>query len=193
MELDDLKKSWNVLDEHLTNKEFIKDEDITRLISHAQNNIRSVNRFNRKLCIFSIVGLTFIALALVYRGEYSNIYFQILFIFCIPALCWDLFTTYYLAKTKMEERPLITTILRINRYHKWIIRERIIGVLFIVIMATLFFYQEQIGRNTAGTITFFIVWGIGTALALWIYRKQLERIKEIKKNLDELKELNHTT
>ena len=35
MELEELKKSWNALDEHLKDKKIVKDEDISRLINHA--------------------------------------------------------------------------------------------------------------------------------------------------------------
>lgn len=49
MELDDLKKSWNALDEHLKGKEFIKEEEMKQLLGRTRNNINSIERFNRKL------------------------------------------------------------------------------------------------------------------------------------------------
>ena len=39
MELDELKKSWNALDEHLKDKKLVKDEEISQLINHATKNI----------------------------------------------------------------------------------------------------------------------------------------------------------
>ena len=35
MELEELKKSWNALDEHLKDKELIKEDELERLIGHA--------------------------------------------------------------------------------------------------------------------------------------------------------------
>ena len=35
MELEELKKSWNALDEHLKDKELIKEEELGKLIGHA--------------------------------------------------------------------------------------------------------------------------------------------------------------
>ena len=35
MELDELKKSWNALDEHLKDKELIKEEELGKLIGHC--------------------------------------------------------------------------------------------------------------------------------------------------------------
>ena len=49
MELDDLKKSWNALDEHLKNKEFIEEKEIAQLLGRARNKMNSIDRFNRKL------------------------------------------------------------------------------------------------------------------------------------------------
>ena len=39
MELEELKKSWNALDEHLKDKEFIKEEELEKLIRHADKGI----------------------------------------------------------------------------------------------------------------------------------------------------------
>ena len=58
MELDDLKKSWNALDEHLKNKEFIEEKEIAQLLGRARNNMNSIDRFNRKLRFASIDILT---------------------------------------------------------------------------------------------------------------------------------------
>lgn len=40
MELEELKKSWNALDEHLKDKEFIKEEELEKLIRHADKGDR---------------------------------------------------------------------------------------------------------------------------------------------------------
>ena len=191
MELDELKKSWNALDEHLKDKEFIKDEEITGLIAHAQHNLHHISRFTKKLRYTSFVALVLIGLVFVYSNRLPETYFQILFLLCIPALSWDLYTTHYLESTNVEEMPLVTVIGRINRYHKWVIRERIGGIVFITLVATLFFLQKHIWTTTLGTILYFTIWGSCLCLVLWIYRSHLGRIKEIKKNLNELKELNH--
>ena len=47
MELEELKKSWNALDEHLKDKKIVKDEDISRLINHATKNIDAMSRLNK--------------------------------------------------------------------------------------------------------------------------------------------------
>ena len=43
MELEELKKSWNALDEHLKDKEFIKEEELEKLIRHADKGLSLIH------------------------------------------------------------------------------------------------------------------------------------------------------
>lgn len=190
MELDELKKSWNAFDEHLKNREFIKDEEITGLIARARNRINNVSRFNKKLRYISLAVLGLIVGLSIYSGKFPDIYLLFLFILCIPGIGWDFYTARYLDNTNIEEMPLVTVIARINRYHRWLIREQIGGILFIIMIATAFFLQKHIWHTLGGTVIYIAIWGVALCLILWIYRSHLGRIKEIKKNLEELKELN---
>ena len=131
MELDELKKSWNALDEHLKDKKLVKDEDISQLINHATKNINAISRLNKRLRIISLTIIALFILALLYDGVFPDIYYQIILIALIPALGWDIFSSRYLSNTKIDEQPLVTVISRFNRMHRWVIRERIIGIGFI--------------------------------------------------------------
>lgn len=190
MELDDLKKSWNAFDEHLKSRELIKDEEITGLIARARSRITNVSRFNRKLRCISLAVLGVIAALSIYSGKLPDIYLLLLFILCIPGIGWDFYTARYLDNTNIEEMPLVTVIARINRYHRWLIREQIGGILFIIMIATAFFLQKHIWHSLTGTLVYLVIWGIALGLIIWVYRSHIGRIKEIKKNLAELKELN---
>lgn len=190
MELDELKKSWNALDEHLKDKKLVKDEEISMLINHATNNINAISRLNKRLRIVSLAIIAMFIIALIYDGVFPDIYYQIILIALIPALAWDVFSARYLSNTKIDELPLINVISRFNRIHCWVIRERIICIGFILFMATFFFFHRQIWQYGTGMILFFfIIWTIGIAIPLWIYRKNIGRLREIKKNLGELKEI----
>ena len=158
MELEELKKSWNALDEHLKDKELIKEEELGKLIGHADKGIHAIARLNIKLILISL-----------------------------PVLV--LFLLEVLQQTKVDEMPLIEVISRVNRIHRWMIRERLIATAFLLILAVLSFIYWQIWQYGIAIILFFILlWGAGLGLILWIYRKKfLNRIQEIKKNLDELK------
>ena len=190
MEVEELKKSWNALDEHLKDKKIVKDEDISRLINHATKNIDAMSRLNKRLRIIALIIFVFLIFTFIYDGVFPDIYYQIILIALIPAFGWDIFGSRYLSDTNIDELPLVTVISRFNRIHRWMIRERIIGIGFILFMAVLFFFTRQVWQHGTGMIIFFfIVWAIGIAFPLWIYRKNLGRLHEIKKNLNELKEL----
>lgn len=190
MELDELKKSWNALDEHLKNKNIVNDEEISMLINHATSHINAISRLNKRLRIISMTIIALFIFALIYDGVFPDIYYLIILIALIPALAWDLFSARYLSETKIDELPLVNVISRFNRIHRWVIRERIIGIGFILFMATFFFFHRQVWQHGTGMIIFFfVIWAIGLFIPLWIYRKNLGRLREIKKNLGELKEM----
>ena len=148
MELDDLKKSWNALDEHLKNKEFIEEKEIAQLLGRARNKMNSIDRFNRKLRFASIGILTLAVLFWICADTLTDLFYWIALSLCIPALCWDLYSAHYLSRTRIDEMPLVTVISRINRYHRWMVREWIIGILYLLAMAT-FFRHRQI-KTCAG-------------------------------------------
>ena len=70
MELEELKKSWNALDEHLKDKEFIKEEELEKLIRHADKGIHAIARLNIKLILISLpILILFLAEVLLHRSE----------------------------------------------------------------------------------------------------------------------------
>ena len=189
-ELEELKKSWNALDEHLKDKEFIKEEELEKLIRHADKGIHAIARLNIKLILISLPILILFLAEVLLHNRLNPIYIIIIFAW-IPALCWDIVTTRFLQRTQIDEMPLVEVISRVNRIHRWTIRERLIAIAFLLVLAILSFIYWQVWQYGMGMIAFFILlWGGGLGLILWIYRKKfLNRIHEIKKNLSELNEL----
>lgn len=190
MELEELKKSWNALDEHLKDKELIKEDELKKLIAHAGKGIHAIASLNIKLILISLPILFLFLMEVLFHNRLNPIYI-IIIVAWIPALCWDIVTTRFLQRTHIDEMPLIEVISRVNRIHRWTIRERLIATTFLLILAILSFIYWQIWQYGIGMILFFILlWGGGLGLILWIYRKKfLNRIHEIKKNLSELNEL----
>ena len=190
MELEELKKSWNALDEHLKDKELIKEEELSKLIAHADKGIHAIARLNIRLILISLPILIIFLADILFHSRLNLIY-MIIVLSWIPALCWDIFTARFVQRTKIDEMPLIEVISRVNRIHRWMIRERLIGCAFLLILAVLSFVYWQIWQYGIGMILFFIIlWAGGLGLILWIYGKKfLNRIQEIKKNLSELNEL----
>ena len=143
MELEELKKSWNALDEHLKDKELIKEEELGKLIGHADKGIHAIARLNIKLILISLPVLVLFLLEVLLHGRLNPIYI-IIILSWIPALYWDITTTRFLQQTKVDEMPLIEVISRVNRIHRWMIRERLIATAFLLILAVLSFIYWQI-------------------------------------------------
>lgn len=190
MELEELKKSWNALEEHLKERELIKEEELNRLIGHADKGIHAMARLNIRLILLSLPILLLFLVEVFFHNKLNLVYI-IVILSWIPALCWDIFTVRYLQRTQIDEMPLVEIIGRVNRLHRWTIRERLIVIAFLLLMAILSFVHWQIWQYGWGMILFFVLlWGGSLGIILWIYRKKfLNRIQEIEKNLGELKEL----
>jgi hypothetical protein len=74
MELEELKKSWNALDEHLKDKELIKEEELGKLIGHADKGIHAIARLNIKLILISLPVLVLFLLEVLLHGRLNPIY-----------------------------------------------------------------------------------------------------------------------
>lgn len=191
MELDELKQSWQALDEHLKDKEVIKSDEIHRLINHANKKLHTLTRLNQRILLV-VLPITALLLTGLLMCESLCTPYLIIAIALVPALGWDLFTAYYLSQIKAEERPLIEVIKRVNTYQRWLIRERLISILYLLGIATFSFINWGIWSYGPIAIgTFVLLWGSGLTLVLWLYQhKFFKQIQRIKKNLNELHDLS---
>lgn len=190
MELEELKKSWNALNEHLQDKKLVSNEEIRQLITHAGGSIRAISRLNVRAIVISLLILACCLTVSLVHGR-LDFFSTLILVALIPGLCWDVFTTRYLQKTNLEEMPLVEVVSRINRFHRWMIRERLAAVAFLLLAALVFFVEHAVWQHGIAPILIFTFsWGLGLGVALWFYHRHvLGRIRDIKKNLTELKEL----
>ena len=73
MELEELKKSWNALDEHLKDKELIKEDELERLIGHADKGIHAIARLNIRLILISLPILILFLTDIIRKSKCSRI------------------------------------------------------------------------------------------------------------------------
>ena len=78
MELEELKKSWNALDEHLKDKELIKEDELERLIGHADKGIHAIARLNIRLILISLPILILFLTEVILHNRLNPIYIIIL-------------------------------------------------------------------------------------------------------------------
>ena len=84
MELEELKKSWNALDEHLKDKKFIKEEELEKLIRHADKGIHAIASLNIKLILISLPILILFLAEVLLHNRLNPIYIIIIFAWIPP-------------------------------------------------------------------------------------------------------------
>lgn len=205
MELDELKKSWNVLNKHLEEKNIIDEEALTKLIVQRTHQTKGgINRITNleKLSILCGIVLTLLGIISCFilpkhittsegwtKAIYAGVFTIVTLFF---GMWWDVRTYLWLKNTDIEDMPTVTVIKRINKFRSWIKYEIIAFVIWLILFLGLFYWIEKLYLlpNIVQIIlfVFWIVIIVGTAY--FIYKKLIyDRIKDIKKNLDELDEL----
>ncbi|MCC8188269.1 MAG: hypothetical protein LIP08_12405 [Bacteroides sp.] len=192
MELDELKQSWRKLDEHLEDKELVREGEIRGLMRHTSGKIRAFETLSRKMIVFTSLLILLVTAGVFYTGLSNNLHYVIVIIIAIPAIGWDLYTLRYLRQTRIEEMSLVEIVTRVNRLHTWAIREQFAVVPLILCVAVGQFISRHVWEESIGMlIAFFVIWISAIGLGFWVQRKFLiNRIREIKKNLDEIREIN---
>lgn len=195
MELEDLKKSWNALDERLKQDTIIDDESVNRLIhefkKHADSSKRKLLRLE-KLSLIAGFCMLFIVLSFWgYPGNHADfftIYFAVILCLGLP---WDIYTYRYLKKTDILEMPIVTVVKRMTRFHQFFVRECYIGAVLFFSIPLIQGYSEDILHQSTGRLLIFIFFWIAGGYITWriINRFFYRKIKNIRKNLAELQEL----
>lgn len=189
MELEELKKSWNALDEHLKDKELIKEEELSKLLGHTGKGIHAIANLNIKLILISLPILILVPggspvaqQAEPYLYHYPS---------SLDSRTLLGYRHYPLPPTDPNRRNAFDRSNQPCQPHPPMDHQRAsVCHLFPSVLAVLSFIYWQVWQYGIGMISFFVLlWGGGLGLILWIYRKKfLNRIHEIKKNLNELNE-----
>jgi len=197
MELDELKKSWEVLDNRLKKKELIDEQTLSKLIKERTSQTRSSMN---KILMYAKTTLILGSLALIGLGYYlltSNpgnkefcIWLFIWIMLCI-GMIWDSMGYRYLKSIDIENMPIVTVIKKITAYHRNFIIECFVAAFFFI---TAFLLQAICIRlftlNITSIIVFSIIWIVGLVAAVLIIKSLFyNKLKNIKKNLAELREL----
>ncbi|MCD8261086.1 MAG: hypothetical protein LUD15_06010 [Bacteroides sp.] len=166
MELDELEKAWESWEETLQEKEIIDPDSLRELIarksSSANSGIRKLRKYHIVLILFSLVGISLLGIYIINQERLGDMkwLYGVIFLITIPVFLWDLYTTHYLSRTRIDRMPLSTVIRRINTYNYWIIQERLVALGLLIIIAVSQFFLTRVWENDLVTqLTFFLVWG----------------------------------
>lgn len=195
MELDDLKQTWKAVNTKLQQQPHLTDEEVMKITREKRSNITVVrNKILRDNIILMAITIALLVYAIsiggVQNSIFSGLYLYTLIAVAIFAFPWSLYTMYYLRKTDVMTMPLTTVITRINRYKLWMTIERIVGMALLIFLAVVFMIKLRIWQMEGPLLWIIIaVWIIAFALYLFMVKRMtFDRLKRIKKNLDELKE-----
>ncbi len=103
------KKSWNALDEHLKDKELIKEDELERLIGHADKGIHAIARLNIRLILDFPADIN-----LIFDGSDTaqqikpDLHHYPSGMDSLSLL--DIATTRFLQRTQIDEMPLVEVI-----------------------------------------------------------------------------------
>jgi hypothetical protein len=198
MELDELQKSWEVLDNRLKKNELIDEHTLSKLISErtkqTHSSMNKILLYAKTTLILGFLALIGLGFYLITGNHNDKEFFLWLFIWimlCI-GMVWDSMGYMYLRSINIEKMPLVTVIKKMTAYHRNFIIECFVAALFFI---SAFLIQaiciNLFTLNFVSILIFSIVWIAGCIAAIWIIKSWFyDKLRNIKRNLAELRELN---
>lgn len=205
MELDELKKNWNALDEQLKKEPIANEKQIEELIVHHQANTRqSIKRLSGWQLFSICVGLVGLATLLIawlipsvfnISGEWRPRINTLVGFICVSLLIgiwWDYKTYRWIKGTNIEEMPVATVSRRIAIFRRWTRYEVICISAWIIIFNALNYwvmeYYKASAGLQAGLITFFVIFDV--AIIYLVYKRiTYKHINDIKRNVDKIEDI----
>lgn len=197
MELDELKKSWEILDSRLKKSELMDENTLGKLISErtkqTRNSMNKMLLFGKVTLIigfFAIIGLGYYLLTANHSNKEYCLWLFIWIMLCI-GMVWDSLGYMYLRSIDIERMPLVTVIKKMTAYNRNFIIECFVAAFFFL---SAFLVQaiciHLMTLNLVSILIFSVIWIVGCIAAIWIIKRMFyDRLKNIKRNLAELREL----
>ncbi|NVK94831.1 hypothetical protein [Bacteroides sp. L10-4] len=205
MELDELKKSWNALNEQLQKEPIADEKQITELIAGYKANTRkslrrlvAIQRFSIGVGTICLAALLLIWLLLPTFGFNELLQAKIvpflgfIAISILVGMWWDWKTYRWNKNTHIEEMSVAEVSRRTTTFRQWTKYEIIVVSIWIVLFNILNYWAMEYHLMSIGVqamlITLFVVFD---ALIIYILYKRViyKHLDHIKKNIEELKDI----
>lgn len=206
MELDDLKKSWNVLDKQLQKENIVDEKQIAELIAKyqagAKKGLNSLSGFQKNSLIVAVILILFIAAAILVDTSFLKelkitVKVVAMFFFALITVCagfwWDMKTYRFARETKVAEMSTVEVIERMNKFKGWTrIEFKIIPFWAIAFFILYYWLRDFHTQPMISQIVFIIGSLVIVCIVMLVLHKMLfKHLNEIDKNLEELKELEN--
>ena len=205
MELDELKKSWNVLDKQLQKEPIANEKQITKLIAEYKTNTRKslgrlvvIQRLSIGVGATGLALLVLIWLLMPTFGFNAHIQSKIaaflafIAISIIAGMWWDWKTYRWNKNTHIEEMSVAEVSRRMTTFRQWT-KYEVMGIsIWIILFNILNYWVMEYHLMSVGVqailITLFVVFD---ALIIYILYKKViyKHLDNIKKNIEELKDI----
>jgi len=185
MELDELKQKWDLLSQEVEKQKIINNKLLDNVINQK---IKNLNTYSFIGCILyaAIIPVLFMV------AQYKHIQGSVICVGIISMFIlflWEVYNIYLLSKTKSYKNDLISAEKSVIKYKQSKIWSYYAGFVFSVMVISWFFfsfYQYLIQTNRL--LTSIMLFICLVALAIWEFKWDIGRVKELKKSIDELKE-----
>lgn len=206
MELDELKKSWNVLDAQLQKEPIADEERIKELIAGYKANTRVsmgciLNSQRFSLIIGVVVILLAIAATIIFLPNIveNEKWISKLYIICgfmmisiIAGFWWDWKTYQWNKKTEIDKMSVAEVSRRMAIFRSWTRNEVWVAAIWAVLFTTLFYWvMEYYLLPAMAQIIMISIFTISDILIIYfIYKKMIyKHLNSINKNIEELKDI----
>jgi len=185
MELDELKQKWDLLSQEVEKQKIINTKLLDNVINQKIKNLNTYSFIGSILYAAFIPVLIMVAQYKHFQG--SAIYIAIISMFIL--FLWEVYNIYLLSKTKSYKNDLISAEKLVIKYKQSKIWSYYAGFVFIVMVVSWFFFSfNQFLMETNRLMISIVLLACVIVLAIWEFKWDIGRVKELKKSMDELKE-----
>lgn len=205
MELDELKKSWNALDEQLKKEPIADEKQIAGMIAEYKANARkSIGRltgWQRFSVGIGVVGLALLLVVWLVPSIFQisedwqpKINTLVIFvgISILLGIWWDHKNYRWIKNTKIEEMPVAIVSKRMASFRRWTKYEIIAISVWVIVFNVLNYWMMGYYKASFGVqatlIAFFVLCDV--AIIYLLYKKVAYKyLNDIKKNIEELEDI----
>lgn len=205
MELDELKKSWNALNEQLQKEPLTDEKQITELIARYKANTRKslgrlvgVQRFSLWIGAISLIALLLIGLLLPSFGcseqlqGKATVLLGFLAVSILAGTWWDWKTYRWMKGTLIDEMSVTEVSRRMTTLRQWFCYEVAAISVWILLFNGLNYWMMSYHLAPAGAQAMLIaILALLSAMVIYILYKKLiyKHLNNIKNNIEELKDI----
>ncbi|GAT63983.1 hypothetical protein [Paludibacter jiangxiensis] len=191
MELDEIKNSWNELNQRLEKTEVLNKRLINEMLNTRHQSAKDkLMRFEVAFLILCIVFSGFV-MTLFFTGVYSVsmvILMEAVFILCG---IWQVYKIYLLNRMQIDTCSTTELLQKAIRYKVLTRMRTVVGLIAIIPILVLFVLFNKGLHNTAEMTGFIVGAGVGLSIGLLLFFKKMKDIDSLIKSYKDLKDFDN--